>query len=60
MSKVEQLKETDITELVTLAREETTDAKVIAWIIDHSPYWREKGYSEIKQALKDTEITLGE
>ncbi len=58
MSKTEQLKETDITELVKLAREEVSDNKIISWIIDHSPYWRGKGYSDITQSLKDADIEL--
>lgn len=60
MAQTEQLKELDITKLVELAREDTTDKNVIQWIIARSPHWRSAGYSEVKKAISDAGIVLAE
>lgn len=60
MAQTEQLKELDITKLVELAREDTTDKNVIQWIISRSPHWRSAGYSEVKKAISDAGIVLAE
>lgn len=58
MAQTEQLKELDITKLVELAREDTTDKNVIQWIISRSPYWRSAGYLEAKKAIEEAGVVL--
>lgn len=59
MASITQVAETDIVELVRIAREKVSDdKKVIPWIIERSPSWRAAGYTEIVKALKEADITL--
>lgn len=58
MASIPQTDETDIPKLVEMARSETTDPKVIPWIIERSPSWRNKGYSELKAAIEAEGIEL--
>ena len=58
MASAPQVAETDITELVEMARKNVIDSKVIAWIIERSPSWRNAGYAEIVKAIKEADITL--
>ena len=59
MASITQVAETDIVALVEMAREKVADdKKVIPWIIERSPSWRNAGYTEIVKAIKEANITL--
>lgn len=58
MANTEQIQETDIVRLVEMAREKVKDDKVIPWVIERSPKWKNAGYSEIVKAIKEAGIEL--
>lgn len=52
--KSAQISEQDPKKLLDLAKEDTktTDStKLLMWILERSPTWRMKGYSELKREL---------
>ena len=57
MAQTSQTTETDIAKLLEMARAEVREDKVIPWIIDHSQYWRGQGYTEIKKAIQELDVT---
>lgn len=58
MAQIAQLKTDDIEELVKLAREEVKDSNIIPWIIERSPEWRNRGYTELKAAIEAANVEL--